>query len=99
MEKKILILLTRAPGGRIHVIEGARLAVGLLSVDHVSQLFFTGSSVFAARRDYRDRIFNSYLAELGGNVYIDSVALNDHGVDEDELKPWADYGRQGRPAF
>ncbi|MFW9990713.1 MAG: DsrE family protein [Candidatus Odinarchaeota archaeon] len=85
MEKNILVLLTRPPAGHIHVVEGARIAVGLTLEGHLSQLLFTRISVFAARKDFKDRLFNNFLEELE-EIYVDATALKEHGIAEEDLR-------------
>ncbi|MHA2298125.1 MAG: DsrH/TusB family sulfur metabolism protein [Candidatus Hodarchaeales archaeon] len=85
MEKNILVILTRTPIGRIHVEEGMRIAVGLTLEDHEAQLLFTGNSVFAARKEFKNRLCKTYMEELE-YIYVDEDALKVNGITEKELR-------------
>ena len=86
MDKKVLVVLTRPPAGRIHVIEGTRIAVGLTLVDLPVNLVLTGDSVFAARKEFKDRLIIKYFNEFEGQIHVDSEALTRRGINKEDLR-------------
>ncbi|MHA1449489.1 MAG: DsrE family protein [Candidatus Hodarchaeales archaeon] len=87
MEKKIIVILTRPPAGRIHVVEGVRIAVGLTLEDHEVRLLFTGDSVFALRKEFqvKDKLLSKYFESFDGTITIDSEAMRMRGISQDDL--------------
>jgi tRNA 2-thiouridine synthesizing protein C len=94
MKRDVVVLLTRAPQGRVHVSEGLRAArgVGAGFDDHDVTVVFTQDGVYAAR-DQADREALSMadhvadLHEAGGEMVVDGAAMDDRGVAPDEIAP------------
>lgn len=87
MEKKVLVILTRPPTGRIHVVEGIRIAVGITLEDHEVKLLFTGDSVFSMRKEFqiKDKLVAKYIEDFDGNIIIDKEGMRDRGIQQTDL--------------
>lgn len=92
MKRTVLVALTRAPYGRVHVPEGLRAAYGVAAGfdRHDVTVLFTEDSVYAAREaadrealDMDDHIAG--LVEQEGKLAVDAEALHSRGIDAEEV--------------
>lgn len=92
MKQDVLVMLTRAPYGRVHVPEGLRAARGVAAGfdRHEVTVLFTADGVHAARAAVdRDALnmpghIDDLLAE-GGRLVADGVAMAERGIDGAEI--------------
>lgn len=82
MRQKIVILLTRMPGGHIHLPEGIRAATGITAGfdEHDVKVLFTQDGAYAAMEntDWRATDIRTHVEEfreLGGELFVDEQAL------------------------
>lgn len=94
MKREVIVALTRAPYGRIHVPEGVRAATGVAAGfdRHDVTVLFTADGVYAARAAVdRDGLglteHVTGLTEQGGRMIADAVAMDERGIDQDEIAP------------
>lgn len=92
MRREIVVLLTRAPYGRVHVPEGLRAARGVAAGfdRHGVTVLFTQDGVYAARAAVdRDKLnMTDHVAELlgeGGELAVDRAALAERDVAPTEI--------------
>ena len=97
MKRTVLVMLTRAPYGRVHVPEGLRAARGVAAGfdRHDVTVLFTEDAVYAARESVdRDALnMSGHVADLtteGGRMVVDSAAMADRDVDRAEIAPDVD---------
>lgn len=97
MKQNIVVLLTRAPQGRVHVPEGLRAARGVAAGfdRHDVTVLFTQDAVYAAREAVdRERLTMSGhigdLLEEGGRLAVDGQALDERNVDVATVAPDVD---------
>ncbi|NLV04725.1 sulfur oxidoreductase [Haloarcula rubripromontorii] len=101
MKRDVVVLLTRAPCGRVHIPEGLRAARGVAAgFDmHDVTVIFTQDGVYGARKAVDRNALNmgghvADLEEQGGQMVADSVAMAERGVDEkdiaDDVAVWSD---------
>ncbi|PSQ32984.1 sulfur oxidoreductase [Halobacteriales archaeon SW_10_68_16] len=92
MKREVLVLLTRAPYGRVHVPEGLRAARGVAAGfdRHDVTVAFVKDGVHAARASVDREALNmpghieDLLAE-GGEMLADAAAMADRGIDKSEI--------------
>jgi len=92
MKRDVVVMLTRAPYGRVHVPEGLRAARGVAAGfdRHDVTVLFTGDGVYGARTAVDRDAVNmtghvADLAEQGGQMVADRVAMAERGVGEGEI--------------
>jgi tRNA 2-thiouridine synthesizing protein C len=92
MKRDVVMLLTRAPYGRVHVPEGLRAARGVAAGfdRHDVAVAFVEDGVYAARAAVDREALNvpGHIADLlteGGEMVVDAAAMADRGVDESEV--------------
>jgi tRNA 2-thiouridine synthesizing protein C len=92
MKRDVVVLLTRAPYGRVHVPEGLRAARGVAAGfdRHDVTVTFVEDGVYAARSSVDREALNmpGHIADLsteGGEMVADAAAMADRGVDETEV--------------
>lgn len=92
MKQDIVVLLTRAPYGRVHVPEGLRAARGIAAgFDHHDvSVAFVEDGVYAARSDVDREALNMapQIADLhaeDGEMVADTVAMEERNIDPSEL--------------
>ncbi|AAV44943.1 tRNA 2-thiouridine synthesizing protein C [Haloarcula quadrata] len=101
MKREVVVLLTRAPYGRVHVPEGLRAARGVAAgFDmHDVTVIFTQDGVYGARDAVDREALNMSghvvdLAEQDGQMVADGAAMAERGVDEseiaDDVAVWSD---------
>lgn len=88
MKQDVVVMLTRAPYGRVHVPEGLRAARGVAAGfdEHDVTVLFTADGVYAAREAVDREALNmpghvSDLLAEGGEMVADAVAMAERGVD------------------
>ncbi len=89
MKQDVVVLLTRAPYGRVHVPEGLRAARGVAAGfdRHDVTVLFTADGVHAAREGVDRAALNmpGHIADLHaeeGRLVADGAALAERGIDE-----------------
>jgi len=94
MKRDVLVMLTRAPYGRVHVPEGLRAARGVAAGfdRHDVTVLFTEDAVYAARESVDRAALNmpGHLSDLdaeGGDLVADADALAERGIEPDEIAP------------
>jgi sulfur relay (sulfurtransferase) DsrF/TusC family protein len=92
MRKSVAVVLTRAPGGRIHVSEGLRAAGGVAAgFDHHDvTVVFTEDAVYAARKAIDRSALNmpAQIADIednDGELLVDQVAMVERNVDREAV--------------
>jgi len=92
MKRDVVVLLTRAPYGRVHVPEGLRAARGVAAGfdRHDVTAAFVEDGVYAARASVDREALNmpGHIEDLhaeGGEMVVDRVAMADRRVDESEI--------------
>ncbi|GCF15100.1 hypothetical protein Harman_30350 [Haloarcula mannanilytica] len=92
MKRDVVVMLTRAPYGRVHIPEGLRAARGVAAgfERHDVTVLFTEDGVYGARAAVdRDALNMSGhvadLAEQDGQMVADGAAMAERGVDESEI--------------
>jgi tRNA 2-thiouridine synthesizing protein C len=92
MKQDIVVLLTRAPQGRVHVPEGLRAARGVAAGfdRHDVTVLFTGDAVYAARASVDREALNmpGHVADLlaeDGEMLVDAHALTQRNIGHDEI--------------
>lgn len=88
MKRDVVVLLTRAPGGRVHVPEGLRAARGVAAGfdRHDVTVVFTQDAAHAARGSVDREALNmpDHVADLhaeGGRMVVDGAALEAREID------------------
>ncbi len=94
MKRDVVVMLTRAPHGRVHVAEGLRAARGVAAGfdRHDVSVVFTQDGVYAARDDVdRDGLtMTGHLQDLddaGGELLVDSTSMARRNVLPTEIAP------------
>ncbi|SEW30037.1 DsrE family protein [Natrinema salifodinae] len=94
MKREVVVLLTRAPYGRVHVPEGLRAARGVAAGfdRHDVSVVFTQDGVYAARADVdRDALnMTDHLddfAEEGGDLFVDEASMTERDVAPSVIAP------------
>jgi sulfur relay (sulfurtransferase) DsrF/TusC family protein len=92
MKQDVVVLLTRAPYGRVHVPEGLRAARGVAAGfdRHDVTAAFTGDAVYAARASVDREALNmpGHVEDLfaeDGEMVVDAVAMAERGIEESEV--------------
>jgi sulfur relay (sulfurtransferase) DsrF/TusC family protein len=92
MKRDVVVLLTRAPYGRVHVPEGLRAARGVAAGfdRHDVTAIFTADGVYAAREAVDRAALNlpGHVADLhaeGGHMVADAAAMTERGIGEGEI--------------
>lgn len=92
MKQDVVVLLRRAPYGRVHVPEGLRAARGVAAGfdRHDVTVIYTDDGVYAAREAVdREALnmpghINDLLAE-DGEMLADGSAMTERGIDPNEI--------------
>lgn len=92
MKQDVVVMLRRAPYGRVHVPEGLRAARGVAAGfdRHDVSVVYTGDGVYAARAAVDREALNmpghiqDLLAE-DGEMLVDAGAMRDRGVASTEI--------------
>ncbi len=94
MKRNVVVMLTRAPHGRVHVPEGLRAARGVAAGfdRHDVSVVFTQDGVYAARDDVdRDGLtMTGHLRDLddaGGKLFVDGASMSQRNVAPSEIAP------------
>ncbi|NLV15478.1 DsrE family protein [Haloarcula argentinensis] len=101
MKRDVVVLLTRAPYGQVHIPEGLRAARGVAAgFDmHDVTVIFTQDGVYGARDAVDRDALNmaghvADLAEQDGQMVADGAAMAERDVDEaeiaDDVMVWSD---------
>ncbi|ADB62793.1 DsrF protein (plasmid) [Haloterrigena turkmenica DSM 5511] len=92
MKRDVVVLLTRAPYGRVHVPEGMRAARGVAAgFDHHDvTVVFTEDGAYAARSDVDRDALNlpGHVADLrdqDGEMIVDAAAMAEREIAHDEI--------------
>ncbi|MEF8782172.1 MAG: DsrE family protein [Haloarculaceae archaeon] len=92
MKQDVVVLLTRAPYGRVHVPEGLRAARGVAAGfdRHDVTAAFTDDAVYAARASVDREALNmpGHIEDLfaeGGEMVVDAAAMADRGIGGAEI--------------
>lgn len=92
MKRDVVVLLTRAPHGRVHVAEGLRAARGVAAGfdRHEVTVVYTEDAVFAARAAAdRERLtMTEHITDLraeNGRMVADRHALDARDIDPSEI--------------
>ena len=92
MKRDVIVLLRRAPYGRVHVPEGLRAARGVAAGfdRHDLTAAFVADGVYAARSAVDRGALNmpGHVADLlaeGGELVADGAALAERSIDESEV--------------
>lgn len=92
MKQAVVVLLTRAPYGRVHIPEGLRGARGVAAgFDmHDVTVVFTEDGVHGARASVDRAALNmtghvADLLEQGGQLVADGVAMAQRGLSEEQI--------------
>ena len=86
MEKQVLIVIKSAPFTNLNYYEALRTAAGLW--DHEVKILWTGKGVLGALNNVDQTLTKKFLSDLPDldiELYVDEVALNAAGFDEDDL--------------
>ncbi len=87
-EKTLLIIIRSPPHTTLDAYEGTRVAAGL--IEHRLRILYTGDGVYDATKASDHTLtgqFLSDLPDLGAEFYIDSEAMKERGIREDDLLP------------
>ncbi|MFC4541454.1 DsrE family protein [Halosolutus amylolyticus] len=94
MKRDVVVMLTRAPYGRVHVPEGLRAARGVAAGfdRHDVSVVFTQDGVYAAREAIDRDALNmaGHLADLDaedGDLFVDAASMRKRDVTGDEIAP------------
>ncbi|WP_137285680.1 DsrE family protein [Halorussus salinisoli] len=92
MKQDVVVLLARAPYGRVHVPEGLRAARGVAAGfdRHDVTVIFTGDGVYAARAAVDRDALNmpGHIADLraeDGRMVVDAAAMAERGIESEEI--------------
>ncbi|WP_135822107.1 DsrE family protein [Halostella litorea] len=92
MKRDVVVLLTRAPYGRVHVPEGLRAARGVAAGfdGHDVTVVFTQDGTYAAREAVDREALNmpGHVADLhegDGAMVVDAAAMAERGIDAGEI--------------
>ena len=92
MKRDVLVMLTRAPYGRVHVPEGLRAARGVAAGfdRHDVTVLFTQDAVYAARDSVDREALNmpGHIDDLlreDGEMVVDAAAMAERDVTEEEI--------------
>lgn len=92
MKRDVVVLLTRAPYGRVHVPEGLRAARGVAAGfdRHDVSVVFTQDGVYAAREGVDRNALNmpghlEDLYEEGGKLFVDGASMTARDVTPEEI--------------
>lgn len=92
MKRDVVVILTRAPYGRIHVAEGLRAARGVAAGfdRHDVTVVYTEDAVFAARTtvDRESLNMTDHITDLhaeDGRMIADRYALDARNIDANEI--------------
>lgn len=92
MKRDVVVLLTRAPYGRVHVPEGLRAARGVAAGfdQHDVTVIFTEDGTYAARSDVDREALNmpghvADLREQNGAMIVDAAAMTKRDISTDEI--------------
>jgi sulfur relay (sulfurtransferase) DsrF/TusC family protein len=88
VKRHVVVLLRRAPYGRVHVPEGLRAARGVAAGfdEHDVTVAFVDDGAYAARASVDRAALNmpGHVADLhdtGGEMVVDAAALDERGID------------------
>lgn len=92
MKRDVLVMLRRAPYGRVHVPEGLRAARGVAAGfdRHDVTVAFVADGVYAARAALDREALNmpGHVAELlaeDGEMVVDKAAMAERGIEAAEI--------------
>jgi sulfur relay (sulfurtransferase) DsrF/TusC family protein len=92
MKQDVVVLLRRAPYGRVHVPEGLRAARGVAAGfdRHDVTVIYIDDGVYAARQAVDREALNmpGHIGDLlaeDGEMLVDAVAMEERGIDSDEI--------------
>jgi len=88
VEKKVLILITSRPFGKIIAAEGWRAAVGMFGMDHQSQMLFIGDGVYGLVKNQNIlpiRMFKSTFESFDGHIYASEKSLDERNISPSEV--------------
>lgn len=92
MKQDVVVLLTRAPYGRVHVPEGLRAARGVAAGfdRHDVTVIYTQDGVYAARAAVDREALNmpGHIEDLlmeDGEMVADAEAMAERGIDDEEI--------------
>jgi sulfur relay protein TusC/DsrF len=88
VEKKVLILITSKPFGKIIAAEGWRAAVGMFGMDHQSQMLFIGDGVYGIMKNQDIqpiRMFKSTFESFDGHMYASEESLDERQITASEV--------------
>lgn len=87
-ERKVLILITSKPFGKIIAAEGWRAAVGMFGMDHESQMLFLGDGVYGLMKNQDIvpiRMFKSTFESFDGRIFVSKRSIEERSIDSSEL--------------
>lgn len=101
MKRDVVVMLTRAPYGRVHIPEGLRAARGVAAGfdQHDVTVVFTEDGVHGAKSTVDRAALNmtghvADLQEQSGRMVADAAAMADRGVSPetiaDDVEVWAE---------
>ncbi|AUG49130.1 sulfur oxidoreductase [Haloarcula taiwanensis] len=101
MKQDVVVLLTRAPCGRVHIPEGLRAARGIAAgFDmHDVTVIFTQDGVYGAREAVDRNALNmsghvADLEEQDGQMVADGAAMAERSIEkseiDDDVAVWSD---------
>jgi len=88
VERKVLILITNRPFGKIIAAEGWRAAVGMFGMDHQSQMLFIGDGVYGIMKNQNIqpiRMFKSTFEGFDGHMYASQKSLDERNITASEV--------------
>lgn len=88
VERKVLVLVTSRPFGKIIAAEGWRAAVGMFGMDHQSQMLFIGDGVYGLVKDQDIqpiRMFKSTFESFDGHIYASKKSLDERDITASEV--------------
>lgn len=88
MKRDVVVMLTRAPYGRVHIPEGLRAARGVAAGfdQHDVTVVFTGDGVYGAKASVNREALNmtghvADLLEQDGRMVADAAAMAQRDID------------------
>lgn len=92
MKQDVVVMLCRAPYGRVHVPEGLRAARGVAAGfdRHDVTVIYTSDAVYAARQAVDREALNmpGHIKDLladDGEMLVDARAMEERGIDASEI--------------
>jgi sulfur relay (sulfurtransferase) DsrF/TusC family protein len=87
-ERKVLILVSHKPFGKIIAAEGWRAAVGMFGMDHTPQILFVGDGVYGLMKNQDTvpiRMFKSTFESFDGRACVSKNSLSERQIAVDEI--------------